>query len=106
VAENQINPEKVTKPFQLLATWLLGLISLTGLLIWASMGNYETKWINCFYAISAVAIIPLFLLQTVFRPEMQEDKYYNPYLLNKYNKDLSNIKPIDLNEVLKEWKKK
>lgn len=41
------------------------------------------------YAVTAVVLIPsvlllIFLLLTVFRPEMQEDSFYNKYLLKKY----------------------
>jgi len=93
VPNREIQPEKVTKPFQLLATWLAGLVLLVSALLAASAQTYEAKWLNCFYAISAVAIIPIFLiliflLQTKFRPEMQEDKYYSEWLSNKYRKEL------------------
>jgi ABC-type multidrug transport system fused ATPase/permease subunit len=83
--QNNIQPEKITKPIQLLAAWLLGLILLVTALI-AGAGTIRTPtWISGFFAISAVAIIPLFLLlifllQTKYRVEMQEDTYYAKYL--------------------------
>jgi hypothetical protein len=57
----QIKPEKVTKPFQLLATWLSGLVLLESILVVASTRDYPYFWINCLFAITAVVIIPLFL---------------------------------------------
>lgn len=95
MVNTDIKPEKVTKPFQLLATWLAGLIILVSALLIASTKTYQTKWLNSFYAISAIAIIPIFLiliflLQTKFRPQMQEDKYYSEWLRKgkDYRKEL------------------
>ena len=109
----EIKPEKVTKPFQLLATWLAGLIILVSALLVASAQTYEVKWINCFYAISAISIIPIFLiliflLQTKFRPQMQEDKYYSEWLANDYRKELKGeIVYYDINNKgnIKKWQK-
>lgn len=89
----EIRPEKITKPFQMLAAPLVGLIILEGELLLASGQSYETKWLAAMYGICAMLIIPLFLLlifllQTRFRPEMQEDKYYAEWLTNSYNKQL------------------
>ncbi|HTJ48460.1 MAG TPA: hypothetical protein VL443_03320 [Cyclobacteriaceae bacterium] len=83
--ENQIKPEKITKPIQLLAVWLIGLILLVGSLLSASATIKSPDWLPAFFAISAVTIIPVFLflifmLQTKFRPEMQEDLFYSKYL--------------------------
>jgi len=48
------------------------------------------SWIPALLAIAAVANVPLFiaglfLLQTKFRPEMQEDSFYSKYLERKYS---------------------
>lgn len=111
MTETSIRPERVTKPFQLLATWLLGLIILEAELLTASSRVYEQKWLSALYGIDAIIIIPLFLwliflLQTKFRPEMQEDKYYSEWLSYRYNKELNKSIPLDFNEALKIWKKK
>lgn len=86
----RIHPEKVTKPFQLLAAWLVGLILLEAELILASLQKCVYRWMNPMYGISAILIIPvflrlIFLLQTKYRPEMQEDSYYSRYLFDNLN---------------------
>jgi hypothetical protein len=83
--EKNLKPEKITKPIQLLAAWLLGLILLETSLLTAVATIKYPDWLPSMFGISAVAIIPLFLgmiflLQTKYRPEMQEDSFYSKYL--------------------------
>lgn len=85
MVENNIKPEKITKPIQLLAVWLIGLILIESSLLTASGTITNPQWLSVFFGISAVCIIPLFLgliflLQTKFRPQIQEDEYYSKYL--------------------------
>lgn len=85
MSEKNIKPEKITKPIQLLAVWLIGLIIIETSLLTASAMVSEPNWLSALYGISAVAIIPIFLiliflLQTKFRPQIQEDEYYAKYL--------------------------
>ena len=85
--KNNINPEKITKPLQLLASWLIGLILIVSTLLTAAGTIISPSWLPAFFGISAVAIIPIFLLlifllQTKYRPEMQEDSDYAKYLDN------------------------
>jgi len=103
VTGTEIKPERITKPIQLLATWLAGLVLLVVVLIIGSAQTYPVKWINCLFAITVVAIIPLFLilvflLQTKYRPEMQEDKFY---YLSKYTKELNKSTTLDIGEIIK-----
>ena len=81
----QLQPHKVTKPIQLLAAWLLGLIAMEGAFLTAARLIVTPTWAPGVLVIAAVACVPLFLvsiflLQTRFRPEMQEDSYYSQYL--------------------------
>lgn len=83
--EQKIKPEKITKPIQLLAAWLIGLIVIVSALITGATLVTTPDWLPVFFSISAVGIIPLFLLlifllQTKYRPQMQEDQYYSQYL--------------------------
>lgn len=83
--QQQIKPEKITKPIQLLAAWLIGLLLIESALLTASGTVSEPSWLPAMYGITAVLIIPLFLiliflLQTRYRPEMQEDSFYSKYL--------------------------
>ena len=101
---NNIKPERITKPIQLLAVWLLGLILLVSAFITAAATIKDPKWLAPFFSISSVAIIPLFLiliflLQTRFRPQMQEDEYYAKYL-NSNTKSKESIAPEILFDTL------
>ncbi|UTA80782.1 hypothetical protein J4377_04670 [Halomonas sp. XH26] len=84
--ENQkIYPHKVTKPIQLLAAWLVGLVLVNGSLLATSSAFNEPVWLKATLIIAAICNVPLFigaifLLQTKFRPELQEDSYYSKYL--------------------------
>jgi hypothetical protein len=99
MSENKINAEKITKPIQLLAAWLIGLILLVSALLTASGTVTKPDWLPAFFAISAVAIIPvflllIFLLQTKYRPEMQEDSFYSKYL----DKNTMTFEYVDQND--------
>lgn len=88
--EQKIKPEKITKPIQLLAAWLLGLILLDGSFLTAANFFAEGSKESLILVIAAVANVPIFLsaiflLQTRFRPELQEDIYYSKYLDKKTN---------------------
>ncbi|WP_312913413.1 hypothetical protein [Stutzerimonas nitrititolerans] len=84
--ENQkIEPYKVTKPIQLLAAWLVGLVLVNGSLLATSSAFNEPVWLKATLIIAAICNVPLFIgavfvLQTKFRPELQEDSYYSKYL--------------------------
>jgi hypothetical protein len=94
---NNIKPEKITKPIQLLAAWLIGLILIVSALLTAAATIKNPEWIPAFFSISAIAIIPLFLiliflLQTRYRPQMQEDEFYSKYLnSNTMEKETTSI---------------
>ena len=83
--DNHINPEKVTKPIQLLAAWLVGLILVNGSFLLGAQHILKPDWGAAVLVIAAVVNVPifigaLFLLQTKFRPEIQEDSFYAKYL--------------------------
>lgn len=85
MSNQKIDAGKITKPIQLLAVWFIGLILLVSSLLAGAATISSPSWIPAFLAISAVSIIPLFLLfifllQTKFRPQMQADEYYHKYL--------------------------
>lgn len=84
--DNQrIEAHKVTKPIQLLAAWLVGLVLVNGSLLATSSTFDAPVWLKASLVIAAIFNVPLFLgaiflLQTKFRPELQEDSYYSKYL--------------------------
>src|SRR4030095_967007 len=89
--EQKIVPEKVTKPIQLLAAWLIGLIVVNGIFLTAASVMKDDSWERSALVIASIVNVPLFLasmflLQTRFRPELQEDLFYSQYLDKKSNK--------------------
>ena len=80
-----ISPDKVTKPIQLLAAWLIGLFVTNSSFLLAAQQIERPAWGSAMLLIAAVVNVPLFigalfLLQTKFRAQMQEDSYYSRYL--------------------------
>ena len=85
MSNHKIDPTKVTKPIQLLAAWLVGLVVVDGSFLTAARLITNPDWISATLVIAAILNVPIFvsaifLLQTRFRPEMQEDTYYSQYL--------------------------
>lgn len=81
MSQGGIDPEKVTKPIQLVAAWFAALVLLVGLFLGASGQVQEPSWLPVVYAFAAVCTVPLFAslvfrLQTRYRAELQEDPYY------------------------------
>jgi hypothetical protein len=80
-----ISPQQVTKPIQLLAAWLIGLISIDAAFLASAKVLTSPSWAPAALVVAAICNVPLFLvalflLQTKFRPEMQEDSFYARYL--------------------------
>jgi hypothetical protein len=101
--QTRIHPEKITRPFQLLAAWLSGLILIDGSFLMAASQIRIPEWAAGLLVIMSVVNVPLFLtsiflLQTKFRPEMQEDIYYSKYLEQKYSTEKNVISQFNLEE--------
>jgi hypothetical protein len=100
VADSQLQPHKITKPIQLLVVWMIGLVSLVGTFLASARLLDSPSWIRPFLTISAVALVPifmglLFLLQTKFRKELQDDPYYSKWLETQ-RQDFKDFKPENL----------
>ncbi len=85
MSEQKIQPHNVTKPIQLLAAWLVGLILINGSFLGAAKVITAPDWAAGLLVIAAVINVPVFLiliffLQTKFRAELQEDTYYSKHL--------------------------
>ncbi|MNZ60064.1 hypothetical protein D3C78_781240 [compost metagenome] len=90
--QQDIEPHRITKPIQLLGAWLAGLIIVNGSFLGAAVAIDTPIWLRSMLVIAAVVNVPvflicIFLLQTRFRPEMQEDSYYHEYLIAKDGRD-------------------
>lgn len=94
MTDSTIKPEKITKPIQLLAAWLAGLFSIDACFLFAATNMNPESWETSALTIAAIANVPAFLiavfvLQTKFRPELQEDSYYSSYLSSRTNQPLT-----------------
>jgi hypothetical protein len=88
--KSTIKPEKITTPIQLLGAWLAGLISIDTCFLVAASNMDQGSWESAALIIAAIFNVPIFiwaifLLQTKYRPELQEDSYYSTYLNQKTN---------------------
>ncbi len=88
--KQNISPDRITKPIQLLGAWLVGLLTVDGAFLAAATSMDLNSWQSGALTIAAILNVPifigaLFLLQTKFRPELQEDSYYSTYLNNRTN---------------------
>jgi hypothetical protein len=86
--DHKIEPHKITKPIQLMAVWFVALLLIDSELLTAATFIKEPCWIPPLLVISAICAIPLFLIgiflmQTVFRRELQDDPYYSKWLLGE-----------------------
>jgi hypothetical protein len=91
--KNQIKPESITKPIQLLGAWLVGLLTVDSAFLFAAAKMDASSWQSGALTVAAILNVPLFigalfLLQTKFRPELQEDAYYSTYLSNRTNEPI------------------
>lgn len=89
--EHEIRPHKITKPIQLLSAWLVGLILINGSFIAGAISLSAENYLQSVLVIASILNVPIFiisifLLQTKYRPEMQEDIFYSRYLDQKTNK--------------------
>lgn len=85
-----IDTAKVTKPLQLLAAWLIGLVVTNGSFLAGASQIEKPDWAAGVLVVATVLNVPiflacLFLLQTRFRPEMQEDHFYSKYLETRHS---------------------
>lgn len=83
--QTSIPVEKVTKPIQLLATWFVALHITDGMFLTAANTINTPGWVAGTLVVASILNVPIFLvavflLQTRFRPEMQEDSFYSKYL--------------------------
>lgn len=98
MSDPQIQPHKVTKPIQLVAAWLAGLIIVDGMFLGTASFLSVDSWQQGTLVIAAIVNVPIFLgaiflLQTKFRAELQEDSFYSEYL----SKRTSAVVKVDKN---------
>lgn len=107
MTESQITPHRITKPIQLLAAWLVGLSIINASFLTAAATIQQPDWASALLVIASVVNVPLFLvclflLQTKFRPQMQEDSYYSQYLDKTYSAKPPPSQSVDTEKPLRE----
>ena len=85
MSTEKIEAHKITKPIQLMAVWFIALLLVESAFLTAAAKIPDPSWVCPTLVISAISFVPLFLLgiflmQTVFRKELQEDQYYSEWL--------------------------
>lgn len=101
MSEHNISPSSVTKPIQLLAAWLVGLLSLNASFLLTATNIKNPEWASGFLVICSAVNVPvfllcLFMLQTRFRPEMQEDQFYSKYIEKKYSIETGKAEVVEV----------
>lgn len=100
--EPRIEPHKITKPIQLLAVWLAALVLLFGAFLAGSRLVADPPWLRPVFGIAAVAIVPsfmllIFVMQTRYRSELQDDSYYAEFL-RRQNEELRDFHPENISK--------
>lgn len=93
----QIQPQQVTRPIQLLAAWLVGLIVIDGIFLEIALRLEPGAWERGWLVLAAILNVPAFLtamftLQTRFRAELQDDPHYAQYLSKKTAQSLTLVR--------------
>jgi len=88
IRDQKIEAHKITKPIQLMAVWFIALLLLDSAFLFAAVKVTHPSWLAPTLVISAIVFVPLFLvgvflMQTVFRKELQEDQYYSAWLIRQ-----------------------
>jgi hypothetical protein len=96
----KIEPHRITRPIQLLAVWIAGLILLVSAFLTAAGNISNPPWLPGLFGISAVALVPvfvalIFIMQTKFRQQMQDDSYYAEWL-KRNEASFRNFKPENI----------
>jgi hypothetical protein len=81
----RIEAHKVTKPIQLMAVWFIALLLIVSAFLTAAVNLDGPIWLSSTLVIAAILFVPLFLagiflMQTVFRRELQDDSFYSEWL--------------------------
>lgn len=95
------NARNITKPIQLWAAWLIGLTTVVGMFLGAAA--HFSGWERSALVVAAIAYVPalfsaMFLLQTKFRAELQEDSYYSEMVINRKTEAVMPVSRLDIFE--------
>ncbi|BAQ46024.1 MULTISPECIES: hypothetical protein [Methylobacterium] len=99
MSDPKIDAPRITKPIQLLAAWLIGLVIIDDSFLGAGV-SIGDSWERSALVSASICNVPVFLLaifvlQTRFRPELQEDVFYSTYIHRKTNSQIE-VNKIDV----------
>lgn len=105
-----IQADKITQPFQLLASWIVGMLILVWEFLHVCLNSKET-WLKISSLTSAIILSIIFIwviftLQTKYRAEMQDSEHYQQIWLKQREYEVSKSKPLDLKSLMETWQKK
>jgi len=83
--ENKIVPEKVTRPIQLLAAWLTGLVIIDGSFLTVATQIANPIWASGALVIAAIVNVPLFLISIfLLQTKSEQNHGVKPTHLTKW----------------------
>jgi hypothetical protein len=96
----KIEPHKITRPIQLLAVWIAGLVLLVSAFLTGAANITNPPWLPGLLGMSAVLLVPffaglVFIMQTKFRQQLQDDPYYAEWL-KRSEAPFENFKPENI----------
>jgi hypothetical protein len=88
MAEPSIQAHKIKSPIQLLAVWFAALVLIVSTFLTAAVYLSTPSWLAPTLVIAAILFVPFFLIsaivmQTKYRPQLQEDAYYAEWLYHQ-----------------------
>ena len=104
-----IPTEKITQPFQLLASWIVGMLILVWEFLHVCLSSQE-QWLKissliCGISLSIIFIWAIFTLQTKYRAEMQDSEHYQQIWLKKREQELTKSKTLNVTDLIKYGKR-
>ena len=82
MTDGPIEPATVTRPFQMLAAWLAGLIAVDGAFLAAAAAIHAPLWVPAMLAVAAVANVPIFLACVFLLQTCRFSKFCHLFSLN------------------------
>jgi len=95
-----IPPHKITQPFQLLASWIVGMIVIVGEFLYLCKNSPEI-WLkiasfSVAVTLTIIFIYVIFRLQTKYRPEMQDSEHYQQIWMAKRSEELNSLRTLEI----------
>ncbi len=102
MSNQKIEPEKITRPIQLIAVWFIGLVILVGAFIGGATALQNSPVLQTVLVIAAVLtpvifVVAIFVLQTRFRTQFLPDHLYAEFL-KRQERRFKDFKPENVSK--------